>query len=251
MAYTIPLFDLSDARDLSGVECRTLRAALNLERRHVVAMANAMGLADREVTMALLTNWERSKARGYPGPLARALTQLEEATMSMALSLVADQGKGVDAGVIRRPLGARRIHQLLSSNFVFRPHEVAALDAAGGDFFQVLADAATARACGILRDRGVAARVDLDRETDSVTGFPNDAEPTYRLRMAVPGDGYKPGSWVTYRLMDGEPYNICWCDGESRAWEAAREPGTHVAVVGTDRASLFAVEGRSPAAPVG
>jgi len=39
--------------------------------------------------------------------------------------------------------------------------------------------------------------------------------------------------------MEGEPHDVRWRDGEERAREAAREPGTHLAVVGKDGASLF------------
>ena len=56
------LFGL-EGEDLTGAESRALRGALNLERRHVVALANALRIGDREVTTALLTNWERSKGR--------------------------------------------------------------------------------------------------------------------------------------------------------------------------------------------
>lgn len=190
MGLTEPLFGSRDA-NITGVESRTLRAALNLERRHVVAYANAMGLADRIVTMAVLTNWERSKGRGYPPPLVRGLSQLEQALWLMASDLATTAKQAPGTALVRRPLGARRIHQMLSRLYVFRPAELEGLDEGGGDFFQALADAAVARACLQLRDEGLEARVVFDQD-------PNEG-----IAANVGSGGLQPG--VPFRASRSTP----------------------------------------------
>ncbi|MGQ3016979.1 hypothetical protein [Phenylobacterium sp.] len=164
------LFGL-EGEDLTGAESRALRGALNLERRHVVALANALRIGDREVTTALLTNWERSKARGYPTALVDALHALESAVEGWALNM-AREAMSVsfgDPAILRRPLGAKRIHQLLEPAAVGLPltaAQLTALDQGGGDFWQALADAAITRAATLLGRDGRVVRLQLDQEPD-------------------------------------------------------------------------------------
>lgn len=169
-----PLFG-APGEDLTGPESRSLRAALNLERRHVVALANALRIGDRIVTTELLTNWERSKARGYPLELVDALNDIERALCAWADALPAaarttERLANDGVGTLRRPLGAGYvIHQLMAHNLdplLFRADVLKDLEQGGGDFWQALADAAIVRAAQSLRASGMRARVVMDREPD-------------------------------------------------------------------------------------
>lgn len=170
MTTTRRLFGL-EGEDLTGAESRALRGALNLERRHIVALANALRIGDREVTTALLTSWERSKGRGYPTALVDALHALESAVEGWALNM-AREATGVsfgDPAILRRPLGAKRIHQVLEPGAVGLPltaAQLSALDQGGGDFWQALADAAITRAATLLGRDGRVVRLQLDQEPD-------------------------------------------------------------------------------------
>lgn len=146
--------------ELNGAESRALRASLNLERRHVVAMVNALEIFPEPLTLDRLTQWERSKGRGYP---LGAVTALE------AFSAGVDRLAATFAGpVARRPVGGRRIAQLMALAQGGLHLDRAAfdmLDQGGGDFWQVLCDAAINRAA--LAERTLKPfRVVLDRDPE-------------------------------------------------------------------------------------
>ena len=174
----------------TGVESRALRSTLNLERRHVVALANAIGLYADDVTTSQVTSWERGKPGGYPEALTTALETIASAVRWMAGGLVEeamvnagliDEGflEGEDAlrrilyerwGTalqLRRPLGAKRVLMLLdlgAHDLVLDHHALDVLDQGGGDFWQALADAAISRALIICEAGGSSVQVVLDRE---------------------------------------------------------------------------------------
>lgn len=150
--------------DLTGVECRALRTALGLERRHVSIFAEALGL-DTEGGRRVM-QWERSKGRGYPGELVDRLLDVDQAVQRLADDL-ADTAE--QTGQIRRPLGHRRIFTLLDlgrQGFALSPEALEALDANTGETWHALMDAAIARALVDLRSNDQSARVVMDREPD-------------------------------------------------------------------------------------
>jgi hypothetical protein len=73
---------------LNGAECRLLRAALCLERRHVAGIDSAMWPGEEPATLAQVTSWERSKGRGYPERIAALLQRLSEGVDRLALHVV-------------------------------------------------------------------------------------------------------------------------------------------------------------------
>ncbi|MEH0194595.1 hypothetical protein V7S57_02550 [Caulobacter sp. CCNWLY153] len=145
---------------LSGPESRALRSLLNLERRHVTALANALGFFKREVTTSDVTMWERSKTHGYPEALTTALDQILTAVRNAGDVLAAQActtaaANKDEVAAIRRPLGARRVVGLLdlpAEGLVFSAAGMAILDTADGDFWQALADAMTNYAVFSIRD---------------------------------------------------------------------------------------------------
>lgn len=162
---------------LTGPESRALRTALNLERRHVVAMCNALKFRDDETTAQIVTAWERGKDRGYPDNVAIALSTLETGVERLALGWAQfafdsySNSNEIDGKVwtLRRPLGAKRILTLLApadDGLIFSEAALQVLDQSGGDFWLALADAALSRAATILAREGFALRVVLDREPD-------------------------------------------------------------------------------------
>lgn len=169
-------------RDLTGVECRILRASLGLERRHVARFIETLDLAPGAVDttferinawIARLTAWEKAKGRGYPGALVQALTALEDAVEAWARQAASEAG-GEGEAVLYRPLGARHAFALLELDrygLRLTPDQIAALDNPNGEIWLALADAAIARAALYLRfwpiggPRSVT-RVELDREPD-------------------------------------------------------------------------------------
>ncbi len=151
--------------DLTGVESRILRAALNLERRHVIALCNALALTTDETTNARVVTWERSPGRGYPPALVAALNALNSAVDRLARSLLADGGTdspdsphGFAMGetirpsthaTLRRPLGSRRVLAVLQPDrdgLTFTTAQLDALENPTADLWQVLVDAAVVRA---------------------------------------------------------------------------------------------------------
>lgn len=144
------LFDPEGGGDptLTGVESRTLRALLQLERRHIAILAEAAGEPDTGTDRVV--QWERSKGRGYPAALVVMLRDIEAAVSEFGHGL-ATQADETDEGTltIRRPRTAGDIAAALRLSAVgldFTPDQLKALDDAGGDFWQRLADAATAGA---------------------------------------------------------------------------------------------------------
>ncbi len=171
-------------RDLTGVECRILRASLGLERRHVARFIETLDLAPGAVDTTFerinawigrLTAWEKAKGRGYPGALVQALTSLEDAVEAWARQ-AADEALGEGDAVLYRPLGARHAFALLELDrygLRLTPDQIAALDNPNGEIWLALADAAIARAALYLRPTlyrphrpGGVTRVEMDREPD-------------------------------------------------------------------------------------
>lgn len=168
---------------LTGPESRALRTSLNLERRHVVALCNALHLRRDETTAGIVTNWERAKERGYPENLTTALEVLETGVDRLCLAWAAELlpswwqesptsvlvGEEGSTKTLRRPLGAKRIVELLRPadlGVVFDEVAMGLLDQSGGDFWLALADAAVARAAILLRNYCCIVRVVLDKEPD-------------------------------------------------------------------------------------
>lgn len=163
---TTGLIDIPPDGDppLTGTESRLMRAALHLERRHVAVLAEiALG---RDTTAERVTEWERSKGRGYPREVLVLLAQIGLAVEGLAASLAHD-ALATGPGVVRRPRGHDRITALLDLpaqlGRAFTPTELRALDEGSGDFWQRLCDAAVLGALRALKSRGVwPARVVLD-----------------------------------------------------------------------------------------
>lgn len=155
---TSGLFDPEGGADphLTGVESRTLRALLQLERRHIAILADIVTGEDTNVDRVV--NWERSKGRGYPAALVVILRDMEGAVSELGgvIALTAERAGG-DRLIIRRPhkapeiIAALRLEEVaglrLSSN------ALGALNEGGGDFWQRLCDAATASAATMLGNR--------------------------------------------------------------------------------------------------
>lgn len=164
----LPYLFAQEGEFLSGPESRALRCALGLERRHVLTLVNALGLTPRVATMDTVTSWEKSRERGYPGEVVDALHALDTAVQTLAARYFAtplDRGRAV----LRRPLGAKRAHQLLAPadhGLDIPPGPLRILDHSGGEFWVALADTALTRAALRFRDRGIRTYVELDREPD-------------------------------------------------------------------------------------
>jgi hypothetical protein len=159
-------------RPLTGPESRAMRAACNLERRHVAALANAIRAGRGETTNSLVVSWERSAKVGYPNPLRDALWSIESAIEALAKDLQEEaHGYGRDpdshAAAIRRPLGGRQVVKLLrlpDHGLLLESDHMDVLDQSGGDFFQVVIDAAITRAACWLAADGQAVTVIMDKE---------------------------------------------------------------------------------------
>jgi len=159
-------------RPLTGPESRAMRAACNLERRHVAALANAIRAGRGETTNSLVVSWERSAKEGYPNPLRDALWSIESAIEALAKDLqegANGYGRDLDshAAVILRPLGGRQVVKLLrlpDHGLVLEPDHLDVLDQSGGDFFQVVVDAAITRAACWLAANGQDVTVVMDKE---------------------------------------------------------------------------------------
>lgn len=167
------LFDLhgGEGDAISGLESRTLRALLHLERRHVAVLAQIVGEAD--ATTARVTQWEVSKGRGYPPVLVAFLQDLEQAVGEMASDLhgAAEAVMGEDSVTLLRPRGAMRIMALLRLPAVtgrrFTDDELDRLAEDGGDFWQRLCDAAVTRCALSLKAEGhETVRVVFDHRPD-------------------------------------------------------------------------------------
>lgn len=171
-------------KDLTGVECRILRAAVGLERRHLARIIDTLDLAPgvveakSERTSAWIdriTAWEKSKGRGYPAAVVVALTALEDAVQAWALQ-AGDEAGGEGEAVLYRPLGARHAFALLELDrygLTLTPAQMAALDNPNGEIWLALADTAIVRAALYLRPQPIrprrsegATHVELDRTPD-------------------------------------------------------------------------------------
>lgn len=163
---------------LNGIESRTLRRVLNLERRHVVMLANAIEVYATPVTTSAVTSWERGTPGGYPEALTTAMEAIEDAVSTMAADMENTCGLDVlrgsqehEVATIRRPLGAKRIFKLLDlggHGLSLSDQALRVLDEGGGDFWQALCDAAVSRAVVSIGDHYVHAgtRIAMDREPD-------------------------------------------------------------------------------------
>lgn len=145
---------------LTGPECRALRATINLERRHVTALANAIGLSSTEVMTSQVSGWERSSKDGYPEALTTAMEKLEGAVQGLACDLRAEAllDQLITPGVLyvkRPPVGRYDLAALdldgAGLELDDRAREI--LEQCGGDFWQALCDAAVNRAVLHLADQ--------------------------------------------------------------------------------------------------
>ena len=160
-----------DGVDLTGVESRMLRAALNLERRHVVALANAMPVGDQPTTLDRLTVWERSKGRGYPPALVEGLNALYAAVRRLAEEMrisAINERPEADRLVLRRPLGGRRTVELLClplHGLVLSEFQVNIIEQDSQDFWQAITDKVIVLALELNQERsGSLINVVLDKE---------------------------------------------------------------------------------------
>lgn len=173
------LFDLEGGADatLTGIESRTLRAMMHLERRHVAILAETVGLGD--VTTERVTQWERSKARGYPAELVDRLRRIQAAVSDLAGQMVSEATsapvtaarEGSPRLTIIRPKGPGRIMILLrlpdSADVRFTTAQLTDLDEGGGDFWQRLADAAVVEAAQRLSwEQDLPIHVEIDAAAD-------------------------------------------------------------------------------------
>ena len=161
---TSGLFDIEGGADatLTGIESRTLRAMLHLERRHVAILAETVGLGD--VTTERVTQWERSKGRGYPPELVDRLRRIHSAVSELSGRMANEAWREARAATLAalptarltivRPKGHGRIMTLLrlpaDADVRFSAAQLQALDEGGGDFWQRLADAAVVEAAQLL-----------------------------------------------------------------------------------------------------
>lgn len=140
------LFDPEGGGDptLTGVESRTLRALLQLERRHIAILAEAAGELD--TTTDRVVQWERSEGRGYPVSLVVLLRDIEDATAYLGRELAHGAVRdGTGRVTIMRPKSADEIAAALAlptAGVRFSDAQLKALRDGGGDFWQRLGDAA-------------------------------------------------------------------------------------------------------------
>lgn len=152
-------------RDLTGAECRVLRAALNLDRPHVVALCNALAIA--EATQTQVTQWERSSGRGYPPALVDALSALERAVGGLSRRMAYLTPPDPVATVLRPPADlSPAALDVAAHGLALDPARLPVLDQAGGDFWTRLVDAAAVRASLAMHRRGHAVRVTIGRTPD-------------------------------------------------------------------------------------
>lgn len=148
---TSGLFDPHGGADptLTGVESRTLRALLQLERRHIAILAETV--SNERVTTERVTQWERSADRGYPGGLVTLLRDIEGAVSDLAGQMAGQARRDREGRMtILRPRSKDAIMARLrlaeAAEVRFSPDQLKALDEGGGDFWQRLCDAAVASA---------------------------------------------------------------------------------------------------------
>lgn len=222
--------------ELTGVECRILRASLGLERRHVARFAEAMGYGRVEPTVERVTAWEKSKGRGYPPDLVDGLDRLDAAVDAWA-SEGAAESVGEWFAEMLRPLGHRHALRMLAPDrygLRFTPDQLEAIDQPNGEFWLALADTAIARAALYLRDRGpvrpmlgrhVSVRVVLDREPDGASTPAAPAEdiaptlaaewlPRIRAAMCAIGIDDQRSQQVTRRVHQV----VAGLSDETQAW---------------------------------
>jgi hypothetical protein len=191
-------------QDLTGVECRILRAALGLERRHVSRFAQAMGYGTVDPTPERITAWEKAKGRGYPADLVAGLTALEGAVEAWA-RMATEEAAGSGAYVLLRPLGYRYAFAqlgLAGYGLTLTPDQLIALDDINGEIWLALADAAIARAALYLRRPGGLTRIELDREPElEHRGYSHGEAVMGRLTAAA-------DNRVTFDVLADRPRNI-------------------------------------------
>ncbi len=137
----------SPQAEFTGIESRTLRAIVHLERRHIAVLADHLGLIN--TTADRVGQWERSKGRGYPPELADLLRCLAQAVADMAADLAVVSDRDETRITLLRPRGPRRVVQMLRLADVgvrFSDRTMTALDEGSGDFWHRLADAAVVQA---------------------------------------------------------------------------------------------------------
>jgi hypothetical protein len=162
-----PLIGLPGER-LTGIESRTLREALHLERRHVAGLTTALGLWDRgEASTEDVTGWERSKGHGYPLAVSEVLQQLNAGVEDLVDHLYERtyRGKGEVATVIR-PRGDAHWSFPGLRDSVEGLSEAEAdkqLRAYGEDFWHSIVGAAITRLALALQAEGAVVRIELER----------------------------------------------------------------------------------------
>jgi hypothetical protein len=150
-----------------------MRTAINLERRHISALANAINAGRGETTNSIVVSWERSAKIGYPNPLRDALWSIETAVEALAKELQEEalaarraDPDGLSAP-IRRPLGERHILKLLrlpDHGLRLEPEQLDVLNDPGVGFFFAVVDAAITRAACWLWTDNHDVTVVMDRE---------------------------------------------------------------------------------------
>lgn len=204
---TAPLFGAAD-QDLNGAESRALRTSLNLERRHVVLLAEALAFTADPVTTARVTQWERSTGRGYPRELVALLNTLDAAVERRAAPRVAPEPDVKSHRVLRRPLGGRRIAQLLdlaAHGLPLTPRQFEVLDREGGDIWQCLMDATITRAALRWRLEGrPALRVVLDKEPEPAPPARPLAYRVMALRVDYSDNVFAAIDIGSYGIMGGD-----------------------------------------------
>lgn len=148
------LFDDFGGADpsLTGLECRILRAMLTLERRHIAILAEFTGTTD--VDTDRVTQWERSKGRGYPPALVTLLRDLIEELQGLGRTIANATGADADGRwTITRPGPipiAQSLEAAMGRDLTTAEHE--ALTEGSGDFWQRLMDVIVIEAARIGRD---------------------------------------------------------------------------------------------------
>lgn len=159
------LFDTQGGVDphLTGPESRILRAMLTLERRHIAILAEIVTGSD--TTTERVTQWERSKDKGYPPALVVFLRDLVDEVTGMGHAMGGLTVTDADGRwTITRPLPAS-IRPLLCEVLErsLTTDEEKALEDGGGDFWQRLADVAVIEAARMGRDMDCAVHVEVQK----------------------------------------------------------------------------------------
>lgn len=156
------LFDYEADGDacLNGVECRILRALLGLERRHVAVVADViLGI---NATTERVTQWERSRERGYPETVVALLRDFMHRVGEYGGALYLSGDREGACITLRAPRGVTFRGGL--DWVASRPSPISAaaadrIDAGAGDFWQRLDDAALIEAARRAHAEGLVVRI--------------------------------------------------------------------------------------------